>query len=289
MDYKRIYRNIIKSGKERVKEEGRYYENHHIIPKFLYKMNSKNKRGIFDGNPNDPKNLVLLTLREHFICHLLLYKIYKKTKYGHVFGSILYKFFDRRNDRRSEILNSKQYERYRIIALKCISTERSGKIPAVDAKTGKSVGSIRCDHSKVISGEWVHHSKGKHTYYNKITGEKVYCKVDDERIKNNSDWIGINYDYGGNKNPNYKEMTEDRKQRVFSLVEKSIINNSFMKKRFEILLKEEFTEFKKISTVWINNNFGSLDNLIKEYNKIFGKKYEYKKFGKCAYNKGVKC
>ena len=41
------------------------YENHHILPKSL-------------GGTNDKNNLVLLTLKEHFICHWLLVKIYPK-------------------------------------------------------------------------------------------------------------------------------------------------------------------------------------------------------------------
>jgi hypothetical protein len=39
-----------------------YFEKHHVIPKCL-------------GGSNDPSNIVHLTAREHFICHLLLVKI----------------------------------------------------------------------------------------------------------------------------------------------------------------------------------------------------------------------
>ena len=41
-----------------------YYENHHIVPKWLGGDNSKN-------------NLVLLTAREHYVAHLLLWKHYR--------------------------------------------------------------------------------------------------------------------------------------------------------------------------------------------------------------------
>lgn len=44
------------------KNEGHYFENHHIIPSSL-------------GGSNDKDNMVLLTAREHYICHWLLYKI----------------------------------------------------------------------------------------------------------------------------------------------------------------------------------------------------------------------
>jgi hypothetical protein len=59
--YSRWYRNIIHKAQteSRKKGEGEYYENHHILPKSL-------------GGNNDKRNLVLLTAKEHFICHILL-------------------------------------------------------------------------------------------------------------------------------------------------------------------------------------------------------------------------
>ena len=61
--YTNWYYSIIKRAKSENRERhGRYYELHHIIPKC---MNGSN------GN----HNLVLLTLREHFVCHLLLPKM----------------------------------------------------------------------------------------------------------------------------------------------------------------------------------------------------------------------
>jgi hypothetical protein len=62
-----------------------YTELHHIIPKSFFKR--KNKSGWLDGNPDTDENLVRLTAKEHFICHLLLTKMtqgiaYKKTIYA---------------------------------------------------------------------------------------------------------------------------------------------------------------------------------------------------------------
>ncbi len=59
--YTRIYFKLIDSAKssDRAHKDGVYYEKHHIIPKSL-------------GGGNDDANLVLLTAREHFVCHLLL-------------------------------------------------------------------------------------------------------------------------------------------------------------------------------------------------------------------------
>lgn len=58
--YTNWYFSIIDKAKsqKRSKKDGVYYEKHHIIPKSL-------------GGPNQG-NLVRLTAKEHFICHLLL-------------------------------------------------------------------------------------------------------------------------------------------------------------------------------------------------------------------------
>lgn len=66
MNYLKIYNQIIERRK--IKEPVGYKEKHHIIPRCL--------------NGSDKKdNLIYLTAREHYICHLLLVKIYKNTNY----------------------------------------------------------------------------------------------------------------------------------------------------------------------------------------------------------------
>jgi len=59
--YTTWYKNIIANAQSRVNLDV-YFETHHIIPKSL-------------GGSNDPSNLVKLTAKEHFICHLLLTKM----------------------------------------------------------------------------------------------------------------------------------------------------------------------------------------------------------------------
>ena len=68
--YTKWYYNIINKAKSenRVKSKETYYESHHIIPKSL-------------GGNNSKENIVLLTAREHYICHcLLVYAIIIKHK-----------------------------------------------------------------------------------------------------------------------------------------------------------------------------------------------------------------
>jgi hypothetical protein len=63
MNYQKIYDSIVSRGKNRVIKE--YTECHHIIPRCM-------------GGTDDKSNLVDLTPEEHYLCHLLLVKIYNK-------------------------------------------------------------------------------------------------------------------------------------------------------------------------------------------------------------------
>lgn len=60
--YSKYYFSIIGTAKSRLLDPTVYYEKHHIIPKSC-------------GGSNSKENLVSLTAREHFICHLLLPKM----------------------------------------------------------------------------------------------------------------------------------------------------------------------------------------------------------------------
>jgi hypothetical protein len=72
--YSKMYFNIINCAKNRCHYVG-YTEKHHIIPKSL-------------GGSNNKDNLVKLSAKEHFICHLLLTKfLFGEDKAKMVFGA----------------------------------------------------------------------------------------------------------------------------------------------------------------------------------------------------------
>lgn len=98
MNYKKIYNSIISYRKNNIPIG--YSESHHIIPRCM-------------GGLDDMSNLVRLTAREHFICHLLLVKIYKDTQY---YYGLVKAFFMMMvsNDVQNRHTTSKQYEKLKI-------------------------------------------------------------------------------------------------------------------------------------------------------------------------------
>lgn len=63
MDYIKHYTRIIENRRVNPLPKNVYVEKHHIVPKA-------------EGGSNKKDNLVRLTAREHYVCHLLLAKIY---------------------------------------------------------------------------------------------------------------------------------------------------------------------------------------------------------------------
>jgi hypothetical protein len=98
MNHYQIYNAIIqnskiKNRKKINKNENNYlyYENHHIIPRCL-------------SGSDDKENLVLLTAKEHYICHKLLTYIYPKNR------KIVDAFFRMTFDKRGNInISSSDY------------------------------------------------------------------------------------------------------------------------------------------------------------------------------------
>ena len=115
MDYLKIYNNIIKNAslKERSKKDN-YFERHHILPRSL-------------GGDNSKTNIVLLTAKEHFICHALLVEIHRD-KYEN-YCKMLHAFILMKGDyKNNRYMNSRLYnkikEEYSIIR----SINEKGKI-----------------------------------------------------------------------------------------------------------------------------------------------------------------
>lgn len=118
MNYQRIYDSIIANAKalDRSKHTG-YYELHHIVPRCL-------------NGSDDSDNLVLLTPREHFICHYLLWKITPIRKLRDAI--LLFKGKD------SMYYNSRLYEKARIFHIEEMRNNNPSLYLSDEAKASKS-------------------------------------------------------------------------------------------------------------------------------------------------------
>jgi len=94
--YTKWYYNIVSAALncDRIKGKDTYYEKHHIIPKSFSGSNSKD-------------NLVLLTAREHYMCHLLLPQMMVEPIKA---GKMVYAFVRMKH----KCKNSKMFDRFRV-------------------------------------------------------------------------------------------------------------------------------------------------------------------------------
>lgn len=111
MNYSKIYNALVEKAKvrglDKSQHEG-YFEIHHIVPRSV-------------GGTNEADNLVMLTGREHFIAHMLLWKIYPKVP------ALAYAAMMMSNRAISKV-NSYLYEALKEDFSKKVSENRRGKI-----------------------------------------------------------------------------------------------------------------------------------------------------------------
>lgn len=189
-----------------------YTENHHILPKS-------------QGGNNSPDNLVCLLPEEHLFIHFLRYKAFKNIKdlmtvkfclNGYIgkneFKSPKYFILSKHirsiySKHRQECQKRRKNTKWHSDeGLKKISEAMKNKLIVKDAKTGELMGKHDKNHPKILSGEWVHHTKGFLTAIDKETGKKVRVSV--EEYKNNEKYT-IPHDFRGSKNPNHSGFTDE--------------------------------------------------------------------------------
>lgn len=139
MNYQLTYNKLISTRmeikKDRVslKKQGQYFEKHHILPKCK-------------GGSNQKENLVLLTAREHFIAHKLLWLIYRDRQTALGFHKMI-----SNNKNQQRTFSSRDYEfareAYRITNI----GNTYGK--AGKGKVSSYKGIPRPEHSILMKGE----------------------------------------------------------------------------------------------------------------------------------------
>jgi hypothetical protein len=134
--------------------DGEYYEVHHIIPRSI-------------GGSNRKNNLTTLTAREHFICHLLLVKIYPN-EISMVYASWLMANKGCMKDKREYRVSSRLYER--------LKKEWSLRISELNLGSKRS-DAVRKKMSEIKSQQCIitRGSSGMKWFYNPITLENKLC------------------------------------------------------------------------------------------------------------------
>jgi hypothetical protein len=181
---------------ERLQNRFIYIEIHHIIPRSL-------------GGLDDEKNLIELLPEEHIFIHMLRYKIFNKREDMLAIRFML-NGFDSSNRTKGAfklVLNKKIRMGYAWIrthaqlfretkgwqtkeGIKRISEARKGTMPVRDLESGKIVGSVSTDHPNVLSGKWVHHSKGRKQSQKEIEKKRIR-----QTGQNNANASGLSDEY----------------------------------------------------------------------------------------------
>jgi len=148
LNYLKIYNSILDKAEKEKREKTKEcsYERHHKVPRSM-------------GGSNDKSNLVLLTLKEHFIAHLLLVNITKGTQ-DYYKMSQAFILMSGRVSSSHKRASSKTYERCKQVTSTRMSELWKDALIVKDVKTGVMIGHVPKNHINVISGKWVFFHKG---------------------------------------------------------------------------------------------------------------------------------
>jgi hypothetical protein len=155
--YTKWYYAIVQNANLRALAKDTYIEKHHIIPRSL-------------GGSNSKENLVKLTAREHFVCHLLLTKIVTGPERFKMLSAVTR--FQQSRTYQTRILTSWEYQKVR----ECAILARVGQQHTDEAKQ-----KIKDKHHNVSGAN---NPRAKHiivtapdgTVYDLVGTLKKFCK-----------------------------------------------------------------------------------------------------------------
>lgn len=256
-------------------EDAIYMEKHHIIPRHA-------------GGTDDDTNLVKLTPEEHYFAHLVRWKAYNSRNdflavrlivNGIASKEVMATHFpgERHGKLNSRLAKWKQHiQAFRKDhgwqtpeGVANISAARKGTMPVVDVNTGESMGSVDVNHPKVISGEWVHHSKGKLSVTLIESGERLYIPLN-EYDKSIHKYNGARQD--GAHNGNFKEVIPEFIEECYDIIKNRAKNNHIQWKVFINDARPVSSKYylNHVSGQWFKNKFGGFSNFVDMYNDARG-------------------
>lgn len=179
MNYHKIYNQIIEN-RRLIPYKG-YVERHHIIPKCI-------------GGTDDRSNLVELSAREHFICHLLLTKMYpENTHYHYKIVKAFMMMLVCRSQNQERFLTSKRYESLRIkfsqaqsISQRGEKNSQYGKPRSEDVKN--KIQQTLLEKNRESKEKRIHNEKIKKIDRQKKKEERLTLYREYYRIYNNVGW-----------------------------------------------------------------------------------------------------
>lgn len=231
MDYNKIYNEIILKARDR-KLEG-YREKHHIIPKCM-------------GGSDDKENIVILTAKEHYLCHRLLVEMYPsnfklKFAYFMLAGGV-----QSENQQRNYKTSARIYERLKKENALLRSELQKGKAPYVmTKKVAKKI-----SHTNKTKGIKPPSQKGRRYKQKKKRGP-MSLKEREKRSKSiKKSWV--------KRKRKYKYKTEKERK-----VSKNKSSQNYYNKNKEII---------KVKSAY-KRRFGKYPEDMNEINSILGTGY----------------
>lgn len=112
--YSQWYENLVASAQNRILPVELYFEKHHIIPKCF-------------GGSNENDNLVNLTAREHYIAHLLLWKMKFSKRQHHQMLTAFHAMSAMKYKKRDYTINSRIFEQFKLEHIEYLSVRYAGK------------------------------------------------------------------------------------------------------------------------------------------------------------------
>ena len=222
MNHLRVYENIIKNvqslNRKRYKKTDIkyfYYERHHILP-------------VCVGGGNNKDNLVLLTAKEHYICHKLLIHIYKSRKLVCALNYMTY------SKRYNKYLSSRDYQLVKELMAKTPMSEETRKKMS-DAKKGDknpNKNGLSEDHKEKIRKSNI---GWKHTPETIKLLQIIQSQPRPERIKQYKLTSPYNVEYIINNRKNLINFIKENKlsqRKILKAINKGIItedNFNFLK------------------------------------------------------------
>jgi hypothetical protein len=207
------YNNIIYNAVGRILPETVYTEKHHIIPKCF-------------GGTNVSENLVVLTAKEHFVCHRLLTKMTEgkerskmcyavwqmthiKNRKRYIPSSNVYQIL---KQQLSETTKNKNYE------------ERYGEERAKEIK--RKIGEKSKGRQPMLGKK---HSRETKRKISQANSGRPLPKTEETKRRMSETWTKIAPDHNGENNPMYGKVHKAETKKLISAANKGEKNGMFGK------------------------------------------------------------